>query len=71
MSEERGAHTAESPVASGVTTSGVPGGSDSLSVVVPFSTTEMVSVVGDVAAEAGDGLKMTAPPKVRSRGRAT
>jgi hypothetical protein len=31
----------------------------------------MVSVVGDVAAEAGDELKMIAPPRVRSIGRVT
>jgi hypothetical protein len=29
----------------------------------------MVSVLGDVAAAAGEALKMTAPPKVRRSGR--
>jgi hypothetical protein len=56
-------------VATGVTTSGVPGGSDSLRVVGPLNTS-MVSLVGEVAAVAGDGLKMIAPPRARSRGSA-
>jgi hypothetical protein len=60
-----GAHVSYNTVAKGVTTSGVPDGNDSVRVVAPFSTTEMLSVVG--AAETGDEPKTIAPPPATAK----